>query len=342
MNEPAVLAIAPMVKLGTYAFRRFVRDLTPELPLLAFSPMLDAHDVVDDPTYLDAHLYTCDRDAPLVVQLAGREPKVLRDAAHRILQQWPQIAGIDLNLGCPQLKARERMFGAFMAVGDEWDLVIACVLALRAGVADAVPISAKIRIDERPWATQQLVDALRLGGVSRIAVHGRTLAAGRNGAADWDAMATVVQWASPTPVLVNGSCCSPADIDALLAHTRAAGLMSAEPLLVDPYLFARWSNVRELPSTQWDTARRFVSFARRECGAATDLTLDAMQQHLLHILGLRERSKAVFRHMGIEAIGVESENERARWRQAILTTTEIEELDNLLQNVNVSLVCEED
>lgn len=329
-----VISIAPMVKLGTYVFRRFVREQTPELALLGHSPMLDAHDVVDDPAYLDSHLYTCERDTPLVVQLAGREPTVLRDAAQRIVSSQHRVAGIDLNLGCPQPKARERMFGAFMAAGDEWDLVSACVAALRVGVADAVPISAKIRIDERPWATQQLIEALRRGGVSRIAVHGRTLAAGRNGAADWDAMATVVQWASPLPVLVNGSCCSPADIDALLAHTGAAGLMSAEPLLVDPFLFARrWPSAeRALPLDQWDAARRFVAFALRECAAATDLTVDAMQQHLLHILGLRERSRAVFRHMRIAATfgGGADDSERLQWRQAILSTTSLEELNDLL------------
>ena len=58
-----------------------------------------------------------------------------------------------------------------------------------------------------------------------IAVHGRTLQCARNGPADWDAIAAVVQLASPTvPVLSNGNVALPRDIDPALSTTLAIGI----------------------------------------------------------------------------------------------------------------------
>ena len=55
------------------------------------------------------------QDSPLVVQLAGSEPTVLREAV-RIIKETLQdkVDAIDFNLGCPQACAKRDTFGAFL------------------------------------------------------------------------------------------------------------------------------------------------------------------------------------------------------------------------------------
>lgn len=55
--------------------------------------------------------------------------------------------------------------------------------------------------------------------------------------ADWDGIAAV-RAAVQIPVLANGDVQCMADAQRLMAHTKADGVMSAEPLLSDPALFS--------------------------------------------------------------------------------------------------------
>jgi tRNA-dihydrouridine synthase len=55
--------------------------------------------------------------------------------------------------------------------------------------------------------------------------------------ADWDGIAAV-RAAVQIPVLANGDVQCMADAQRLMAHTKADGVLSAEPLLSDPALFS--------------------------------------------------------------------------------------------------------
>lgn len=59
--------------------------------------------------------------------------------------------------------------------------------------------------------------------------------------ANWDAIAAV-RAAVRIPVLANGDVRTLADARALMKHTGADGVMSAEPLLMDPALFSHQKN----------------------------------------------------------------------------------------------------
>lgn len=98
--------------------------------------------------------------------------------------------------------------------------------------------------------TETLVSTLQECGIALLAAHGRTLeAGGRNGPADWDAIGGIrALLSSDIPLLSNGNVALPKHIDAALAATGADGVMSAEPLLVDPLLFAKWHSRRSRSS----------------------------------------------------------------------------------------------
>lgn len=147
-----MFAIGPMVKQSDYCFRKFVRDETTTTDenvfrlgskqlssnLLAYSPMLVAHDVLTKPDYLSTHLYTNSDEHDLVVQIAGCDADELCEASRKIVKTFPNVCAIDLNLGwfvkvclfplflkinininimiiSPQPDANERFYGAYMA-----------------------------------------------------------------------------------------------------------------------------------------------------------------------------------------------------------------------------------
>jgi tRNA-dihydrouridine synthase len=221
-----------------------------------------------------------------------------------------------LNLGCPQESAEVGKFGAYLAIDQA--RTRACVDEL---CKLPIPIATKIRVDESPCLTESLVQHLIDARIAMIAVHGRTLSNGRNGAADWDAIGAVVEMASraaaPLPVLSNGGVARADQIDEALAYTGAAGLMSAEPLLVDPLLFAKWArhalpaaHRRSVPSLcvpQVVVAQQYLRLAIERRSTALDSDWRVARDHLLHMLGLRQRSRAVFKHTS-----------RFLWRQYII------------------------
>jgi tRNA-dihydrouridine synthase 1 len=331
-----------MVRQSDFTFRTFVCDSLhgdERSIAYAYSPMLLCKEILHDAdSYLTSHLHSDSSETNLIVQLASCNPDELRHAARTVVRRHPNVVAVDLNLGCPQPVAKDLFFGAYLAQNVE--LTSRCVRSLVDAMAlSSTPVTAKIRIDVQPYRTEQLVDALVNSGISMLAVHGRTLEAGaRNGAADLDAVAAIRSMVPEhIPVLSNGNVTSAQDIDAALLTTNAdgkraelfehliviiiiLGVMSAEPLLVDPMLFAKWqhrrrsrctsaahadddaheqcaasgrrSRARQCCETQVAIARRYVALP-----LAPDADHVTVRDHVLHMLGLRNRSAAVFRRM---------------------------------------------
>ncbi|KAG8958607.1 hypothetical protein FRC03_008966 [Tulasnella sp. 419] len=57
---------------------------------------------------------------PVVVQLAGDDPKTIVEAAKLV---EPFCDAVDLNLGCPQTRAQKGHFGGYLLGPKDWPLV---------------------------------------------------------------------------------------------------------------------------------------------------------------------------------------------------------------------------
>lgn len=57
---------------------------------------------------------------PQIVQLAGNDPQELLKASEKLIGF---ADGVDLNLGCPQRRAREGHFGAYLLAKKDWPLL---------------------------------------------------------------------------------------------------------------------------------------------------------------------------------------------------------------------------
>jgi tRNA-dihydrouridine synthase len=186
---------------------------------------------------------------PVIVQLAGHEPDIVVRAAEMILEASEhQVAGIDLNLGCPQGIARKGNYGAFLMESDE-ARVYAVLKTLRKRLPASVAVSAKIRLPLDPSAQEGRIQRLAETGIHFLTVHGRDLTENKTktGPVHVDRLRDAVQTANDCgiPVIANGGIESFHDAIQILHETGAAAIMSSEALLERPNLFA----AADIPTT---------------------------------------------------------------------------------------------
>ena len=144
-----------------------------------------------------------EEERPVAIQIYGREPESMRDAAQMVEQVRPDF--IDLNFGCPVKKVAGKGAGAGL-LRD-----VPKMLAITRAVVDAVhlPVTAKTRLGwdhedllpaRHEWWSQttseqpfivDLAEALQDCGISELSIHGRTRAQMYSGEADWELIGAV-------------------------------------------------------------------------------------------------------------------------------------------------------
>ena len=168
---------------------------------------------------------------PALAQLIGNHiPSLIRTA--RELQQHP-IAGIDLNLGCPAPVVYKKCAGGGLLRDPAQ--VDAILGALRDAVEISFTVKTRIGFDD-PAVFDELLPLFRKHRIDLLTVHGRTVREGYRSGVHYDYIARAVE-ALPCPVLANGNIYSPAKAAAVLADTRAAGLMIGRAAIRNPWLF---------------------------------------------------------------------------------------------------------
>ena len=169
---------------------------------------------------------------PHAVQIAGAEPEAMADAAELNVKHGAQI--IDINMGCPAKKVCNRMAGSALLADPVQVRAI-----LKAVVARVdVPVTLKIRTGPTP-ETRNGVEIAKLAqseGIACLAVHGRTRSDRFKGQAEYDTIASIVD-AVEIPVIANGDIQNGDDALAVLAHTKAAGVMLGRAAQGNPWVF---------------------------------------------------------------------------------------------------------
>lgn len=198
------------------------------------------------------------------VQLAGNKPEEVAWAATLVESRGADF--VDINFGCPIDYFTRKGLGA--SIGRQPGRVRRLVEAMK-GAVTKVPVTAKIRLgwnDESRNYLQQAQAAVD-GGAAALFVHGRTRNARYRFAADWDAIARIVQ-AVNVPVIGNGDLLFPDDIDAARTRAGCAAVMVARAALIKPWIF------KEAIDGYWDITadervalyRQYVAFAREHWG----------------------------------------------------------------------------
>jgi len=166
------------------------------------------------------------------VQIAGTEPKPMSDAARFNVEQGAHI--IDINMGCPAKKVCKAWAGSALMQDEPR------VEAILKAVVDAVdvPVTLKIRTG---WASDQknaptIARMAQDCGIQALAIHGRTRDQKYNGEAEYDTIAEIKS-SVDIPIWANGDIDTPEKAQAVLAHTKADGLLIGRAAQGRPWIF---------------------------------------------------------------------------------------------------------
>jgi tRNA-dihydrouridine synthase B len=170
--------------------------------------------------------------APVAVQIAGADPRLMAEAARYNVDAGAQI--IDINMGCPAKKVCNVMAGSAL-LQDE--ALVGAILAAVVRAVD-VPVTLKIRTgwDRTHRNALRIARIAEAAGIQALAVHGRTRACMFGGQAEYETIAAV-KTAVRIPIIANGDVDTPAKARAVLNVSQADGLMIGRAALGNPWIF---------------------------------------------------------------------------------------------------------
>lgn len=195
-----------------------------------------------------------DRDLrePVAVQLFGRDPVAMAEAARMLEQRGAPL--LDVNAGCPVKKVVRQ--GAGAALLRKPELLAALVEAIKKAVS--IPVTVKIRLgwDSRSIQVIDVVKRLESAGADAVTIHARTAAQHYTGRADWKWLRRVKAEAR-IPIIGNGDVFSPCLADRMLRETGCDGVMVGRASMGNPWfigaLASRWGGGGSAPvDTGWE------------------------------------------------------------------------------------------
>lgn len=168
---------------------------------------------------------------PVFAQLIGEDLGHLARTAAALLHH--NVAGIDLNLGCPAPKVYKKNVGGGLL--RDPTRVSEILATLRAAVPGLFTVKMRIGFDGTDHF-DRLLDVINEHRVDLLTVHGRTVKEMYRAEVHYDFIAHAVTRAR-CPVLANGNVLSPFRAATVLADTRAAGVMIGRHAIRNPWIF---------------------------------------------------------------------------------------------------------
>lgn len=175
---------------------------------------------------------------PTAVQLAGREPAIIAEAARMAEAGGARL--IDINLGCPAKRVTSA--SGLGATGSgllrEPELALRLIEAVAEAVAVPVTVKTRLGWDDACRVVPGLLARARDAGVAMVTLHGRTRCAFYTGQADWAAIGVRTAGLG-LPVLANGDIDGPETAAQAMAAAGAQGVMVGRAAPGRPWLLAQ-------------------------------------------------------------------------------------------------------
>lgn len=225
------LLLAPMEDVTDPAFRLMCKRFGADM---VYTEFVSSDALVRYVNSTQQKLQICDEERPVVIQIYGRFPDAMEEAARICEIAKPDI--IDINFGCPVKKVAGKGAGAGM-LRD-----IPKMLEITKKVVEAVnvPVTVKTRLgwDDSSRIIVDLAESLQDCGIAALAIHGRTRAQMYTGEADWSLIGTVKNNPRMTiPIIGNGDVTSPEIARRRFDETGVDAVMIGRASIGRPWIF---------------------------------------------------------------------------------------------------------
>lgn len=223
--------LAPMEDVTDPSFRLICREMGARL---VYTEFVSAEALVRNISSTTRKLHIDDRERPVAIQIYGREPEAMVEAAKIVEQAGPDL--LDINFGCPVKKVASKGAGAGM-LRD-----IPKMLAITEAVVKAVsiPVTVKTRLgwDCESKIIGDLGPRLQDCGIKALTVHGRTRSQMYTGSADWEMIARVKENPRLTiPLIGNGDITTPDQVREAFDRYGVDGVMVGRASIGAPWIF---------------------------------------------------------------------------------------------------------
>lgn len=246
------LYLAPMEDVTDPAFRALCKRYGADR---VYTEFVNADALVRDIASTTRKLTIHDAERPVAIQIYGREPEAMADAARIVETAHPDF--IDINFGCPVKKVAGKGAGAGLLkdVPKMLDITRAVVNAVHTPVTVktrlgwdekdlvqrinplGIPVSRNTDIPE--YFIVSLAEALQDLGIRELAIHGRTRSQMYRGEADWTLIGAVKN--NPRmriPIIGNGDVCTPERAKECFDRYGVDAIMIGRATFGAPWLFA--------------------------------------------------------------------------------------------------------
>lgn len=161
--------LAPMDGYGDSAYRQAMKRIAPHI--YCISEFYSADWLVHSKFLADAVLPHQEIEDPLIIQIFWKDPENFAKASQIIASEKYNIAGIDVNMGCPAKKVVRSWHWSSLLINE----CTAFEIIRRLNEATSLPISVKTRLSF-DW-NQNLINfvkGLENAWASLVTIHGRT------------------------------------------------------------------------------------------------------------------------------------------------------------------------
>ncbi len=222
-------ALAPMQDVTDLAFMRVIAHYG--APDYFFTEFFRVHAHSRPEAHILRSIDENTTSRPVFAQLIGEDLGHIARTTEELLRH--NVAGIDLNLGCPAPKVYKKNVGGGLLrepakIGEILKLLRSAVPGL---------FTVKMRIGFEDTANfDRILDLVNEHRVDLLSVHGRTVKEMYRSEVHYDWIAHAVARVK-CPVLANGNVTSAPRAAEILAETRAAGVMIGRHAIRNPWIF---------------------------------------------------------------------------------------------------------
>jgi nifR3 family TIM-barrel protein len=239
LGERPVL-LAPMEDVTDPSFRLICREMG---AAMVYTEFVSAEALVRDIKSTTRKLQIDERERPVAIQIYGRDPEAMVEAASIVERAQPDI--LDINFGCPVKKVASKGAGAGMLR----DIPKMLKITEEVVKAVSIPVTVKTRLgwDCENKIITELGPRLQDCGIKALTVHGRTRSQMYTGEADWTLIGELK--ADPRmeiPIIGNGDITTPECAKAAFDKYGVDAVMIGRASFGAPWIF---HDVRQMLDT---------------------------------------------------------------------------------------------